>query len=132
MIGVTEIIQEKNDKMISNSQIIYFFFWNLQIKPTIACAKLYRVFDKDGNGYITAQEFKHFMTTMGEKFSEEEVDEIIQEVDKDGDEQVSVIFLELHDSLANRIDIQDVMWRTICYRNLNANQNCLYIFNIFC
>lgn len=49
------------------------------------------------------------MTTMGEKFSEEEVDEIIQEVDKDGDEQVSVIFLELHDSLANRIDIQDVM-----------------------
>lgn len=47
-----------------------------------------RVFDKDGNGYITAQEFKHFMTTMGEKFSEEEVDEIIKEVDKDGDEQV--------------------------------------------
>lgn len=29
------------------------------------------------------------MTTMGEKFSEEEVDEIIQEVDKDGDEQVN-------------------------------------------
>lgn len=49
---------------------------------------LFRVFDKDGNGFITAQEFKHFMTTMGEKFSEEEVDEIIKEVDKDGDEQV--------------------------------------------
>lgn len=46
------------------------------------------MFDKDGNGYITAQEFKHFMTTMGERFSEEEVDEIIREVDKDGDEQV--------------------------------------------
>lgn len=28
------------------------------------------------------------MTTMGEKFSEEEVDEIIKEVDKDGDEQI--------------------------------------------
>lgn len=28
------------------------------------------------------------MTTMGERFSEEEVDEIIREVDKDGDEQV--------------------------------------------
>lgn len=48
----------------------------------------FKVFDKDGNGYITAQEFKHFMTTMGEKFSEEEVDEIIKEVDKDGDEQI--------------------------------------------
>lgn len=29
------------------------------------------------------------MTTMGEKFSEEEVDEIIKEFDKDGDEQVN-------------------------------------------
>lgn len=28
------------------------------------------------------------MTTMGERFTEEEVDEIIKEVDKDGDEQV--------------------------------------------
>ena len=28
------------------------------------------------------------MTTMGERFTEEEVDEIIREVDKDGDEQV--------------------------------------------
>lgn len=53
----------------------------------------FRVFDKDGNGYITAQEFRHFMTTMGEKFSEEEVDEIIKEFDKDGDEQVSSIFI---------------------------------------
>jgi calmodulin len=28
------------------------------------------------------------MTTLGEKLSEEEVDEIIKEVDKDGDEQI--------------------------------------------
>lgn len=49
---------------------------------------MFRVFDKDGNGFITAQEFKHFMTTMGERFTEEEVDEIIKEVDRDGDEQV--------------------------------------------
>ncbi len=48
----------------------------------------FRVFDKDGNGSITADEFKHFMTTMGEKFSEEEVDEIIHEVDKDGDGEI--------------------------------------------
>ncbi|VDP20611.1 unnamed protein product [Soboliphyme baturini] len=50
--------------------------------------QMMKVFDKDGNGFITAQEFKHFMTTMGERFTEEEVDEIIKEVDKDGDEQI--------------------------------------------
>jgi calmodulin len=44
-----------------------------------------------GNGFITASEFKYFMTTMGEKLSEEEVDEIIREVDKNGDEQVSTL-----------------------------------------
>lgn len=48
----------------------------------------FKVFDKDGNGYITSSEFKYFMTTLGEKLSEEEVDEIIREVDKDGDEQI--------------------------------------------
>ncbi|KAI6221276.1 EF hand [Aphelenchoides fujianensis] len=32
----------------------------------------FKVFDKDGNGYITAQEFRHIMTTMGEKFEAEE------------------------------------------------------------
>ena len=27
----------------------------------------FRVFDKDGNGYITAQEFRHFMTVRNFK-----------------------------------------------------------------
>jgi calmodulin len=42
------------------------------------------VFDKDGNGVITAQEFRYFMVHMGMQFSEEEVDEMIREVDVDG------------------------------------------------
>lgn len=48
----------------------------------------FRVFDRDGNGFITADEFRYFMTHMGEQFSDEEVDEIIKEVDIDGDGQV--------------------------------------------
>lgn len=48
----------------------------------------FRVFDRDGNGYITAEEFRYFMTHMGEQFSDQEVDEIIAEVDIDGDGQV--------------------------------------------
>uniref|UniRef100_A0A8C7CSG2 EF-hand domain-containing protein n=1 Tax=Oncorhynchus kisutch TaxID=8019 RepID=A0A8C7CSG2_ONCKI len=34
----------------------------------------FRVFDKDGNGYISAAELRHVMTNLGEKLTDEEVD----------------------------------------------------------
>ncbi|PIO64098.1 EF hand [Teladorsagia circumcincta] len=48
----------------------------------------FRVFDKDGNGVITANEFKFFMIHMGMQFSEEEVDEMMHEVDCDGNGEI--------------------------------------------
>ncbi|KAK3092934.1 hypothetical protein FSP39_009081 [Pinctada imbricata] len=57
----------------------------------------FKVFDKDGNGFISAAELRHVMTNLGEKLTDEEVDEMIREADIDGDGQVnydgmSVIF----------------------------------------
>merc|ERR1712007_105104 len=49
----------------------------------------FRVFDKDGNGFISAAELRHVMTNLGEKLSDEEVDEMIREADTDGDGQVN-------------------------------------------
>ena len=49
----------------------------------------FRVFDKDGNGFISAAELKLVMTNLGEKLTEEEVDEMIREADIDGDGQVN-------------------------------------------
>lgn len=34
---------------------------------------------------ITAQEFRYFMVHMGMQFSEDEVDQMIKEIDADGD-----------------------------------------------
>lgn len=48
----------------------------------------FRVFDRDRNGYITSEEFRYFMTHMGEQLTPEEVEEIIEAVDTDGDGQV--------------------------------------------
>jgi len=48
-----------------------------------------KVFDKDGNGFISAAELKHIMTNLGEKLSYEEVDEIIREADIDGNGQIN-------------------------------------------
>jgi len=45
----------------------------------------FRVFDKDGNGTISAAELRHVMTNLGEKLTEEEVDEMIREADVNGD-----------------------------------------------
>jgi len=49
----------------------------------------FKVFDKDGNGYISAAELRHVMTNLGEKLTDEEVDEMIQEADIDGDGQIN-------------------------------------------
>jgi len=49
----------------------------------------FKVFDKDNNGFISAAELRHVMTNLGEKLTDEEVDEMIREADIDGDGQVN-------------------------------------------
>ncbi|CAK9195211.1 unnamed protein product [Sphagnum troendelagicum] len=48
----------------------------------------FKVFDKDQNGFISAAELRHVMTNLGEKLTDEEVDEMIREADLDGNGQV--------------------------------------------
>ena len=47
----------------------------------------FKVFDRDGNGFISAAELRHVMTNLGEQLTDEEVDEMIREADVDGDGQ---------------------------------------------
>jgi len=49
----------------------------------------FKVFDKDGNGFISAAELRHVMTNLGEKLTDDEVDEMIREADIDGDNQIN-------------------------------------------
>ncbi|PSR92769.1 Calmodulin-like protein [Actinidia chinensis var. chinensis] len=49
----------------------------------------FKVFDKDQNGYISATELRQVMINLGEKLSDEEVDQMIKEADLDGDGQVN-------------------------------------------
>ena len=41
----------------------------------------FKVFDRDGNGFISAAELRHVMTNLGEKLTDDEVDEMIREAD---------------------------------------------------
>lgn len=45
----------------------------------------FRVFDKDGTGYVSVAELKHAMISLGERLTEEEVDELTREADIDAD-----------------------------------------------
>ena len=47
------------------------------------------MFDRDGNGFISHTELRHVMTSIGEKLTDDEVDEMMQEADIDGDGQIN-------------------------------------------
>jgi calmodulin len=49
----------------------------------------FQLFDKDGNGFISADELELVMSNLGEKLAEEEVNEMIRAADMDGDGQIN-------------------------------------------
>ncbi|KAL3874261.1 hypothetical protein ACJMK2_037301 [Sinanodonta woodiana] len=65
----------------------------------------FKLFDKDGNGFISAIELRHVMTSLGEKLSAEEIDDMMREADIDGDGTVNyeafVIVRHEHSRICN-------------------------------
>jgi calmodulin len=50
---------------------------------------VFRVFDKDGNGFITAEELKQAMASLDEDVTDEDIHEMIREADANGDGNVN-------------------------------------------
>ncbi|EFC45205.1 predicted protein [Naegleria gruberi] len=44
----------------------------------------FRLFDRDQDGFIPVDELKHIMTTLGERLSDIEVDDLLKEADPQG------------------------------------------------
>jgi calmodulin len=47
--------------------------------------RAFQTFDKNGNKFLDCREFKYILTSLGDKFTDEEVTEIFKEADLDRD-----------------------------------------------
>ena len=45
----------------------------------------FQVFDKQGNGLISVQDLRSSLTSLGERLNTEDLDELIREVDQNGE-----------------------------------------------
>ena len=83
MIGV---IDQDENGCISFDEFVWLMSQDLHdedIEDEIRDA--FRVFDREGNGFISATDLQDVLGKIGEKLSQEEVDELIGEADIDGD-----------------------------------------------
>ena len=66
----------------------FFYFLNFHfpdLDQTVEIREAFKIFDRDGNGYIDAKELKHVVTRMGHVLTSAEADEFMKEADLDGD-----------------------------------------------
>ena len=64
----------------------------------------FKVFDVDGDGFISAAELRQVMASQGENLTDEEVAEMIRGADVDGDGQVNCDeFVTLMTAISRRV-----------------------------
>jgi len=62
---------------------------NIEADFDIELELAFKVFDTDGSGVITREELRDKLTTLGEKLSDEEVEELLAEADTDNSGTIS-------------------------------------------
>nr|ACO11546.1 Calmodulin [Caligus rogercresseyi] len=87
---INEIDQDGNG-CISFNEFIYLMTKNVHDDGDIEeeIREAFRVFDREGHGFITVPDLTQVLTTLGDKLTEEESLELIREADIDGDGNVN-------------------------------------------
>lgn len=60
-----------------------------EIKEMKEITDAFKMFDRSGDGVISAGELRQVMTNMGQKLSDKDVDSMMKEADMDGDGQIN-------------------------------------------
>lgn len=61
-------------------RLFFVFFVPVLRRPTEEFIRGFQVFDKEGNGFIGAGELRYVLTQLGEKMTDDEVDELLKGV----------------------------------------------------
>ena len=66
---------------------IYFWLQHTAetVDQTAEMKEAFKIFDRDGDGYIDFKELKQVVTRMGEPLSSQDADELFREADINGD-----------------------------------------------
>lgn len=92
-VEVIEMIQEVD--LDGNGSVDFKEFLGLMVRKMKdieiddELLETFKVFDKDGNGYITVDELRNVILTIGDDVSTEEVEEMIKIADRDLDGKIS-------------------------------------------
>ncbi|XP_012944556.1 calmodulin [Aplysia californica] len=75
---------------LSYVRVIPIFLCSNESRGTLKLIYHYfhKVLDKTGSGRITVSDFRHFMTTMGERMTVEEAEELIARSTQDGKDYI--------------------------------------------
>ncbi|PKU85195.1 neo-calmodulin-like [Dendrobium catenatum] len=65
--------------------------------------EVFRIIDKDQNGFISADELHQVMANLEEKLTDDGVNELIREADRDGDGQIN--YKEFETMISAKLDI---------------------------
>ncbi|EDW16096.1 hypothetical protein AWZ03_004805 [Drosophila navojoa] len=78
-----------------NGSIEFVEFCNLMSKQSVdsdadeELREAFKIFDKDEDGFISPAELRFVMVNLGEKLTDEEIDDMIREADFDGDGKIN-------------------------------------------
>ena len=87
---------EKKDYMTYDD---FYFMMNNKVNYNISIeselGEAFKVFDREGKGYITSKELKYVLLKVANILNENEVKEVLKKVDVNGDNQIDYVeFLE--------------------------------------
>lgn len=128
----TPELQER-ERILTSPKNFVFLYLDAKLRmENLELQKVIPKFDKDGKGFLSYDDFKRMMSSMGVKLNPTQIAEVIRGVDTDGDGFIDMneLTASLRDIDGDTMGIQGSPWKlyidpaqdVICYHNFNTDE----------